>query len=91
MEDAMIESKIVKPKQRPASTQEQLHAAFTAVQNKDHWKNAINALIDPADQDVTGAAIMHFAYGNASFTPAANGKLRVRAPGYYAMEARLGS
>ncbi len=86
----MSESRIVKPKQRQIYTQEQLHAAFTAVQNKDNWKYAINALIDPADEAVTGAAIMHFAYGNASFTPAANGKLRVRAPGYYAMEDRLG-
>jgi hypothetical protein len=84
----MNATQIKKPQPLPTYTQEQLHAAFTAVQNKDDWKNPINALIDPKDQAVTHAAIVHFAYGGATFTKAAGGKLRVNAPGYYAMEAR---
>lgn len=88
----MSEMQITKPKKAmPVYTQEQLHAAFTKVENKVHWKNAINSVIDASEQDITNAAIVHFAYGNATFTSAGHGKLRVRAPGYYAMEDQLGS
>lgn len=86
----MTETRIRKPKARPTYTQEQLHAAFTAVQNKQDWKYPINALIAPEDESVTDAAIMHFAYGGAVFTQVSGGKLRVTAPGYYGMEAQLG-
>jgi hypothetical protein len=71
-------------------TQDELHAAFTKVQNKVHWKNPINAVIDENEQEVTNAAIVHFAYGEATFTSAGPGKLRVTAPGYYVIEGRLG-
>lgn len=87
----MTNSKISKPKTaRQTFTQEQMHAAFTAVQNKKDWKNRIDALIDPKDEAVTDAAINHFAYGGAFFTEAPGGKLRVEAPGYYGMEAQMG-
>lgn len=87
----MSELKIVKPKQaKTAPTQEELRIAFEKVQNKEHWKGAINAVIDPADEQIVNAAICHFAYGGASFSKAAGGKLRVKAPGYWGMEAQLG-
>lgn len=88
----MSDMQITKPKKAtPIYTQAQLLAAFTKVENAVHWKHAIDAVIDESEQDITNAAIVHFAYGNASFVPADPGKLRVRAPGYYAMEDFLGS
>lgn len=74
-------------------TQEQLHAAFTLVQNKTNWKNPINATIEnPGEEQVAciEEAVIHFTGSIASVNALKNGKIRVRAEGYYAMEASLG-
>lgn len=67
-------------------TQEQLEAAFKKVQNADHWKNPIDAVIDTADIDVTRAAIQHFTGTQAEFKLCIgqHGKWRVEAEGYRA-------
>jgi hypothetical protein len=63
-------------------TQAQLEAAFKKVQPKTHWKDRIDALIDPADRDMVHEAVIHFTGTVPTFIEAPNGKLRVRAIGY---------
>jgi hypothetical protein len=48
-------------------TQEQLEAAFQKVQNKEHWKNPINAYIKKDEQAITYAAIVHFTATEPNF------------------------
>jgi len=64
-------------------TQEQLHTAFSKVQNTEHWKNPIDALIDASDKDVTTEAIIHFTGSIPHYTKSRVNELRVQADGYY--------
>lgn len=41
-------------------TYQQLREAFEKVQNKEHWKNPIEAFIPVSDLDITDKAIRHF-------------------------------
>jgi hypothetical protein len=68
-------------------TDAQLHAAFDQVKDKDNWKDRISAIIDAKDQDVVDAAICYFTGGGADFwwPSKVKDRVRVRAPGYYAM------
>jgi hypothetical protein len=62
---------------------EQMDKAFKLVQNKEHWKNPINAVIAAKDRDVVDEAIIYYTGSVGAFTPMKGGKLRVRADGYY--------
>lgn len=64
-------------------TQADLKFAFTKVQNKDHWKKPIDAIIKMEEQDITERAIIFYTSSIPSFTPKAGGMLRVIADGYY--------
>ena len=72
-------------------TREQLKEAFDKVQNKDHWKNPIDAVIPKQAMDITADAIQFFT-GTQAFFNSNNltlaqceaGMVRVTAIGYYA-------
>ncbi len=69
---------------RDKYTQEQLHAAFTSVQNKKGWKYPVNAVVEAdVDQELLTEAIIHFTGSVPEFIPLPNGKIRVKAVGYY--------
>jgi hypothetical protein len=69
---------------------EELKAAFEKVQNKEHWKNPIDAFIDPKEYGITDDAIAYFT-GTQAFFNSNNltlaqceaGMVRVTADGYY--------
>ncbi len=63
----------------------QLHAAFDAVKDKKNWKMPIVATITEDKVDVTDAAISFFAGGGVETATLKNGKIRIVAPGYYAL------
>jgi len=66
-------------------TQEQLEVAFRVVQNPEHWKNPVRAIIPATQLEVTKAAIIHFTGSTAVVTPCPNGtQVQVEAAGYYA-------
>jgi hypothetical protein len=67
----------------------QLKEAFEKVQNKEHWKNPIDAFIDPKDYDVTDDAIAFFTGTRINYAVTARvgpnrGKIHIKADGYYA-------
>ena len=72
-------------------TRDQLKEAFEKVQNKDHWKNPIDAVIPKQAMDITADAI-HFFTGTQAFFSSnrltlkevQDGCVRVTAIGYYA-------
>jgi hypothetical protein len=64
-------------------TQGQLHAAFSAIQDKTNWKMPIRAHIKPEDQAIVDAAIIYFAGGGAEFHKVHDNLMVVEAPGYY--------
>jgi len=70
---------------RPRKTYsgEQLSIAFDSVKNKDHWKNPIDAIINVTDMDIVSEAIIYFTATEAEFGKPKDGKVRVRAIGYY--------
>lgn len=70
---------------RGGYTQDQLKNAFTMVENRDNWKHPIDAEIPEIDRHIVATAIEFFAGGKAKFTAAGEGRLRVKAPGYYAL------
>ena len=65
-------------------TQKQLEMAFALVQNLDHWKGPVNALIPVWEMDVVAAAIEHFTGTEATFGAPSLDIVRVTAPGYWA-------
>lgn len=65
-----------------AYTQEELSEAFDKVKSKVHWKDRINALIEPVDERIVSAAVIHFTGTVPYFRPVKGGKLRCRAVGY---------
>ena len=74
-------------KQACGYTQRQLEAAFTQVQNAEHWKGPISAYIKPEDEELVRAAIIHFTATVPTFK-VAKGRwpvaLHVKAAGYWA-------
>jgi len=70
-------------------TQEQFVAAFEKVQDKKHWKNPVNAVIDATENlHLIREAIIHFTATVPTFdilkVTEAGTKILVRADGYYA-------
>lgn len=66
-------------------TQEEMHAAFSAVQDKANWKRPIPEQAIPSDALlVTVAAIAHFAGSPTHIRPNPDGTWQIKAPGYYA-------
>lgn len=74
-------------------SQEQLREAFGWVQNKQHWKNPIDArlALNEDERELVAAAVVHFAGCVAEITPVSGQPIRggrkvyrVRAVGYYA-------
>jgi hypothetical protein len=63
-------------------TQAQLEEAFKKVQNKEHWKNPINAHIPTSELEITRAAILHFTATDMIVGKTNNGLTRVWAKGY---------
>jgi hypothetical protein len=65
-----------------------LHALFSAVQNAENWKNAIDAVVDLSDNRNrigTFLAIEFFTGSRATMEQMRDGKrYRVTAAGYYA-------
>lgn len=73
----------------PEYSQKQLSDAFDLVKNKKDWKNPINAVIPEDKVVVAQAAISYFAYGMFTVSMVGKGKVRIMAPGYYAVEAMI--
>ena len=71
---------------RASFTDEQLKDAFTAVQNKEHWKNDVDAIVDASLKDVVPVAIEWYT-GTSRFavmiTDLPDEKIRVQASGYW--------
>lgn len=67
-------------------TMEELEAAFTAVQNSDHWKNPIHAIVARDQVGVLTKAIPWYTGTSADFDDVDGqpDKVLVTAPGYYA-------
>lgn len=70
-------------------SQDQLKMAFENVQNKEHWKNPIDCVIDnPGDENLEclREAIIHFTGSAPTFNRILidGGKIHVTAAGYYA-------
>lgn len=68
-------------------SQEQLTMAFNNVQNKEHWKNPIDCVIDnPGEENLAclREAIIHFTGSVPSIEKLKDGKIHVTAAGYYA-------
>lgn len=63
----------------------QLSAAFDKVKSQKGWKWPIKATILVGEMNVVQTAICFYAGGGASFSKPINGKVRVSAPGYYAI------
>ena len=83
LEDASEERMFANQKVDGEYTQADLKFAFTKVQNKEHWKNPIDAIIKMEEQDITERAIIFYTGSIPSFAPKAGGMLRVIADGYY--------
>jgi hypothetical protein len=74
------------PKFEMKYTQQQLHAAFDRVCNKNHWKKPINKLVTVKSKDeldVIKEAVIHFTGGVADIEQVGPNKYRVTASGYY--------
>lgn len=62
----------------------ELRQAFELVQNREHWKNPVNAVINECDKEIVQEAVIYFTATVPTFTQLADGKLRVQAAGYWA-------
>jgi hypothetical protein len=65
---------------------EAMNAAFTEVQNKEHWKYPIDCTLDACDdtkQQLISDAVIFYAGCVPDFERLPNGKVRVTAIGYY--------
>ena len=64
-------------------SQDELEAAFKAVQAKTHWKDPIDAVVMDAGQiPVVTEAIIHFTATTPTFTALGFGRYQVTAAGY---------
>ncbi len=73
-----------------ATTREYLKGLFEKVQNKEHWKNPIDAFIDPKDFEDTDTAIAYFTGTRINYAVIEldsqspnRGKVHIKADGYY--------
>lgn len=64
-------------------TKPQLEEAFKRVQNKEHWKNPIDALIDEKYLDITDKAIQFFTGTAIKSNVKEGNKLHIKADGYF--------
>lgn len=62
-------------------TQEQLEEGFKLVQDKEHWKNPIDALIEPFQIEIVQESVIHFTATIPVFKKEGE-KVRVKALGY---------
>jgi hypothetical protein len=64
-----------------------MHAAFTFVQDKKHWKNPIDITLDPLDEsqiELVTDAVIHYTGSCPHFVlNKSTGKMRITAVGYY--------
>lgn len=65
-------------------TKAQLTVAFEVVQNRDHWKNPIDVMVDDSAVAVTVEAIKFFHASSPKVTPLGEGKTRIKGIGYAA-------
>ncbi len=61
----------------------ELRVAFDQVQNKDYWKNPVDAVILTKNIKITEAAIIHYTGSVPTFTRIDGNNTRVKADGYY--------
>ena len=82
---------MTKTAQEAETLSQKQRVAFEKVQNKEHWKNPIDAVIHKSEMEITSDAI-HFFTGTQAFFNSNNltlaqceaGMVRVTAIGYYA-------
>lgn len=65
-------------------TSEQLREAFRKVADSEHWKNDVDAVVPSSMRDILERAIPFHTGGAAVFEDLGGGRMRVRAPGYWA-------
>lgn len=66
------------------NTQEELEAAFGLVEPATHWKDRIDAVVDGStDLAVLSRAVVHFTGSVPRFETLGDGRIRVRAAGYW--------
>lgn len=64
-------------------TREQIDAQFEKVRDRTHWKNDIDTMIAPGEEDLTAAAIRWYTGpSEIVFTPEGD-EVRVQATGYW--------
>ncbi len=61
----------------------EMDVAFTRVQDKDHWKNPVNAVVEADEVEVTRAAVAFYTGSEAHFEAREDGRVNVWAEGYY--------
>lgn len=64
-------------------TQWQLHDAFAMIENKEHWKGRIDAVISEWLLPIARAACEFYTATELMAEPAGEGKVRVTSPGYW--------
>lgn len=65
--------------------QRELNRYFELVQNRENWKNSIDAVISPdIDQKKITEAVIYFTGSVPKFQVLESGNIRVTAAGYYA-------
>ena len=81
---------MTKTAQEAEALSKKLRVAFEKVQNKEHWKNPIDAVIHKSEMDITSDAIQFFTGTQAFFSSnkltlaeCEAGMVRVTAIGYY--------
>jgi len=82
-EQWMDPARLAKRAQEEWDKYQAMSDAFDLVQDKEHWKNPIDAVIPEEKRSIVEQAINYYAGGGARFVPAGEGKLRVAAPGYW--------
>jgi hypothetical protein len=80
-------SKAINPGTGTIYSKEELHAAFSRVQNSSNWKMPVHAMIPATDEDVTREAVIFYAGCVPTFRKPTKGgfegQLIVSAVGYY--------
>jgi hypothetical protein len=68
----------------------ELEKAFDEVRSHKDWKRRISKMIyaSSKQQALIAEAVMFFTGSVATFTPAAHGRVRIEAAGYYASEVQ---
>ena len=66
--------------------QEVLREAFERVEDSDHWKGPIDAMVAYSEgftPEIIRDAVMHFTATEATIVDAGSGRMHVTAPGYW--------